>query len=168
MVCVDNMIPSMIAEQVETVAKLLSDRRWMLATAESCTGGWVAKVCTDMSGSSKWFERGFVTYTNESKQEMLGVAAETSISHGAVSEATVAEMATGALAHSRAQISVSISGVAGPGGGSEEKPAGTVCFGWAVEGGETTTERCQFGGDRESVRALAVVHALQGLIARLE
>lgn len=135
----------------------------MLSCAESCTGGWLAKVCTDLPGSSGWFERGFVTYTNESKQELLGVSAETLFVHGAVSEQTVAEMASGALAHSRAQISVAISGIAGPGGGSLEKPVGTVCFGWALEGGERATESCHFHGDREAVRAQAVLHALQGL-----
>jgi nicotinamide-nucleotide amidase len=120
-----------------------------------------------MPGSSKWFERGFVTYTNESKQEMLGVSAVTLQAHGAVSEATVAEMVAGALGHSRAQLSVAISGIAGPGGATAEKPLGTVCFGWALQGGETTTERCRFDGDREAVRGQAVRHALQGLIARL-
>ncbi|MEN8170081.1 MAG: nicotinamide-nucleotide amidase [Pseudomonadota bacterium] len=157
-----------IKEQVVTLARALGENGMMLAAAESCTGGWVAKVCTDLSGSSKWFERGFVTYTNESKQEMLGVSAETLSRHGAVSEETVAEMATGALEHSRAQSSVAISGIAGPGGGSEDKPVGTVCFGWGMEGSRVDTESCRFDGDREAVRAQAVVHALQGLIARLQ
>jgi nicotinamide-nucleotide amidase len=136
---------------VEQLAQGLGEREMMLAAAESCTGGWLAKVCTDMPGSSKWFERGFVTYTNESKQEMLGVSAHTLRAYGAVSEQTVAEMAAGALANSRAQIAVSISGIAGPGGGTLEKPVGTVCFGWA----------------RETVRAQAVHHALQGLLKLL-
>jgi nicotinamide-nucleotide amidase len=158
---------AMIMTQVVTLARLLGERRMMLATAESCTGGWVAKCCTDLPGSSHWFERGFVTYTNESKQEMLGVSADTLLTHGAVSEATVAQMARGALAHSRAQCSIAISGVAGPGGGSEERPVGTVCFGWMVTGAQPLTERCLFHGDREAVRGQAVVHALQGLIVRL-
>ncbi len=157
-----------IKEQVVLLAKALGELGVMLAAAESCTGGWLAKVCTDMPGSSRWFERGFVTYTNEAKQEMLGVSARTLQEHGAVSEATVAEMATGALANSRAQISVSISGIAGPGGGSDEKPVGTVCFGWAVEGGEISTEQCRFSGDREAVRGQAVLHALLGLLERLQ
>lgn len=157
-----------IKEQVVLLAKALGELGVMLAAAESCTGGWLAKVCTDMPGSSRWFERGFVTYTNEAKQEMLGVSARTLQEHGAVSEATVAEMATGALANSRAQISVSISGIAGPGGGSDEKPVGTVCFGWAVEGGGISAEQCRFSGDREAVRGQAVLHALLGLLERLQ
>ncbi|HEY0634497.1 MAG TPA: nicotinamide-nucleotide amidohydrolase family protein, partial [Gammaproteobacteria bacterium] len=106
----------------------------MLATAESCTGGWIAKCCTDLPGSSRWFERGFVTYTNEAKVEELGVSVETLQAYGAVSEATAAEMAAGALRQSRAQVSVSVSGIAGPGGGRPDKPVGTVCFGWALVG----------------------------------
>lgn len=160
-------LESEITAQVALLAQRLSERGMMLAVAESCTGGWVAKVCTDLAGSSRWFERGFVTYTNASKREMLGVAADTLQRHGAVSEATVAEMAGGALARSHAQSSVAISGIAGPGGGSAEKPVGTVCFGWAVEGGRVDTESCRFAGDREAVRAQAVLHALRGVIARL-
>ncbi len=156
-----------IAEQVVALAGVLAQRGMMLAAAESCTGGWLAKVCTDLPGSSSWFERGFVTYTNEAKQEMLDVSGETLQAHGAVSEATVAQMAGGALARSRAQIAVAISGIAGPGGATAEKPLGTVCFGWALEGGETTTERQCFDGDREAVRAQAVLHALNGLLERL-
>lgn len=156
-----------IEERVAVLAEALRHRDMMLTTAESCTGGWVAKVCTDMPGSSSWFERGFVTYTNESKQEMLGVSAETLKAHGAVSEETVGEMALGALAHSRAHISVAISGIAGPGGATPEKPLGTVCFAWAIQDVATSTERCRFDGDREAVRAQAVLHALQGLIERL-
>lgn len=150
------------------VAELMEKRGWMLAAAESCTGGWVAKICTDLSGSSAWFERGFVTYTNESKQEMLGVKAETLSSHGAVSEATVAEMAEGALHHSHAQLSLAISGIAGPGGGSSEKPLGTVCFAWGFEGETPTTERLRFEGDREQVRRQAVLHALEGVLQRFD
>jgi nicotinamide-nucleotide amidase len=167
MIDTDMTLAATMARLAEALASALNARGWMVTTAESCTGGWVAKVCTDLPGSSNWFDRGFVTYTNESKQEMLGVATETISRHGAVSEETVAEMAAGALANSHARISVAISGIAGPGGGSEEKPVGTVCFGWAVAGGATDTELCHFDGDRESVRAQAVVHALQGLIAHL-
>lgn len=156
-----------IEQRVAVLAEALQHRNMMLTAAESCTGGWLAKVCTDMPGSSSWFERGFVTYTNESKQEMLGVSADTLRAHGAVSEETVGEMAPGALAHSRARISVAISGIAGPGGATPEKPLGTVCFAWAIQDGETSTERCRFEGDREEVRAQAVLHALQGLIERL-
>jgi nicotinamide-nucleotide amidase len=140
---------------------------WMLATAESCTGGWLAKVCTDLAGSSGWFERGFVTYSNEAKQDMLGVKAETLAQHGAVSEAVTAEMAIGALRHSRAQVGVSVSGIAGPGGGTATKPVGTVCFGWAVQGGEVRTATRHFQGDREAVRAQAVQYALSGVLQAL-
>ena len=146
------------------LAELLQSRGWMLATAESCTGGWVAKVCTDRIGSSHWFERGFVTYTNESKQELLGVQPSTLEQFGAVSEQVVTEMARGALEHSHARGSLSISGIAGPGGGSPGKPVGTVCFGWCVADAEPITESVQFEGDREAVRRQAVAHALQGVL----
>lgn len=136
----------------------------MLATAESCTGGWVAKLITDIPGSSHWFERGFVTYTNESKQEMLGVAAETLASHGAVSEATVREMAQGALSHSRAQLSLAVSGIAGPGGGTPERPVGSVCFAWASQESGVHSEQRHFDGDRELIRRQAVATALQGVL----
>jgi nicotinamide-nucleotide amidase len=139
----------------------------MMTAAESCTGGWVAKICTDLPGSSAWFERGFVTYTNEAKLEMLGVSAQTLQAHGAVSEATVSEMAEGAIAHSRAQVSLAISGIAGPGGATPDKPVGTVCFAWAVEGRPVQSERACFDGDREEVRRQAVAHALDGLLKQL-
>lgn len=151
----------------EAVAEALGGRDWMLAAAESCTGGWVAKVCTDLPGSSGWFERGFVTYTNEAKREMLGVQAETLESHGAVSEATVAEMACGAQKYSRARVSLAISGIAGPGGATADKPVGTVCFAWVVDGTPPQAETCRFDGDREAVRRQAVLHALDGVLKRL-
>jgi len=144
----------------------LRERGWWLTTAESCTGGWVAQAITAIPGSSAWFERGFVTYTNLAKQEMLGVQAATLDSHGALSAATVTEMAQGALCHSHAQLAVAISGIAGPGGGSPEKPVGTVWFAWAWAGGVQV--RCQqLAGDRTAVREQAVVIALQGLLAVL-
>lgn len=146
------------------VAQGLQHKGWMLVTAESCTGGWIAKLCTDLAGSSAWFERGFVTYSNEAKQEMLGVKAGTLVQYGAVSEAVVAEMAVGALRHSRAQVAVSVSGIAGPGGGTATKPVGMVCFGWAQADGTVHTETCQFAGDRDTVRQQAVVYALQGVM----
>lgn len=149
------------------LAELLKREGQMLTLAESCTGGWVAKVCTDLAGSSSWFERGFVTYTNESKQELLGVSGETLEHHGAVSEQTVAEMAMGALARSHAQLAVAISGIAGPGGGSEQKPVGTVCFAWARSGVGAVAERMCFEGDREQVRRQAVAHALQGAVRQI-
>lgn len=159
----DTALQSLAAE----LAELLLREGQMLALAESCTGGWVAKVCTDLTGSSAWFERGFVTYTNESKQEMLGVSGETLARFGAVSEQTVAEMAMGALARSHAQLAVAISGIAGPGGGSAEKPVGTVCFAWTRSGIGTQVERQCFEGDREQIRRLAVAHALQGAMRQL-
>jgi nicotinamide-nucleotide amidase len=149
---------------VERVAERLRSRGHTLVTAESCTGGWVAKVVTDMAGSSQWFDRGFVTYTNTAKQEMLGVGEATLAEHGAVSEATVREMAEGALRHSHGDVSVAISGVAGPGGGSEAKPVGMVCFAWAVAGGNTVSRVTHFEGDREAVRRQAVETALEGVL----
>jgi len=135
----------------------------MAATAESCTGGWIAKILTDVPGSSAWFDRGFVTYTNEAKQDLLGVRADTLAAHGAVSEATVREMVAGALARSRAGVAVAVSGVAGPTGGTAEKPVGTVWLAWGTREGGLRTERCRFDGDREAVRRQAVARAIQGL-----
>jgi nicotinamide-nucleotide amidase len=140
----------------------------MLATAESCTGGWVAQAVTTIAGSSEWFERGFVTYSDAAKQEMLGVSARALAEHGAVSEQTAREMAVGALAHSRAQVTVAITGVAGPDGGSQEKPLGMVCFAWAVKEGTLSAETRQFKGDRESVRRQSVITALQGVLDLIE
>ena len=141
-----------------------------LATAESCTGGWVAKLCTDLAGSSAWFERGFVTYSNAAKAEMLGVPETTLTTHGAVSEASVRAMAIGALAHSAADYAFAISGVAGPSGGSAEKPVGTVWLAWArsEEGRHVVVARReQFSGDRDEVRRQAAWTALAGLLAWL-
>jgi nicotinamide-nucleotide amidase len=149
------------------VAERLLESGQMMAVAESCTGGWVAKVCTDLAGSSQWFERGFVTYTNQAKREMLGVTEGTLAVHGAVSEATVAEMAAGALQNSRASLALAISGIAGPSGATDEKPVGMVCFGFALQGGDTWTERCHFEGDREAVRRQSVLYGLQGILRRL-
>lgn len=145
------------------VGQVLGQRQWRLCTAESCTGGWVAKTLTDVVGSSAWFERGFVTYTNLSKQEMLGVSASIIDQHGAVSELTVREMARGALQHSQADISLAITGIAGPGGGSEAKPVGLVWFAWAMRDSEIRCEQHVFEGDREAVRRRAVATALQGV-----
>ena len=134
-----------------------------LATAESCTGGWIAKVMTDIPGSSGWFDRGFVTYTNQAKQDMLGVQADTLQQHGAVSEQTVREMANGALCNSRAGVSVAVSGIAGPGGGSADKPVGTVWLAWAA-GSNIRTLRVHLSGDRGRVREQAVELALKGVL----
>jgi len=144
----------------------LQDRRWTVATAESCTGGLIAGAITGVAGSSGWFERGFVTYSNEAKVEMLGVRRETLAAHGAVSEATVREMAAGAVERSRADIAVAVTGVAGPSGGTPDKPVGLVCFAWARRGGAVEARTERFGGDRAAVRAATVEAALQGLIER--
>ena len=153
-------------QTLQTIADELRQRRWMLCTAESCTGGLISGACTDLAGSSDWFERGFVSYSNLAKTELLGVPADLIDLHGAVSEPVARAMAEGALAHSRAQISVAVTGVAGPAGGSAEKPVGTVWFGWCVNG--HTSSECQlFQGDRAAVRTATVSHALNGILARL-
>lgn len=145
----------------------LKARGLWLASAESCTGGWVGEAVTSVSGSSNWYDRGFITYTNEAKQDMLGVSADTLAAHGAVSEATVKEMALGALTHSRAQVALAISGIAGPTGGTPEKPVGLVWFAWAFKDGRVEAERHVFPGDRQEVRRQAVVMALEGVLKRL-
>lgn len=148
------------------VGALLLGNGQRLAVAESCTGGWVAQCLTAVAGSSDWFERGFVTYSNEAKQEMLGVSLEVLNRHGAISEATAHEMASGALQHSHADWTLAITGVAGPSGGSAEKPVGMVCFAWAGTYAGVETETCQFSGDRRAVRAQSVAYALNGLLRR--
>jgi nicotinamide-nucleotide amidase len=160
----DNLGLYQLAEETGLALKA---KGWMLATAESCTGGWVGEAITAIPGSSAWYDRGFITYTNESKQEMLGVSSVTLGQFGAVSEETVKEMAAGTLRHSRAHISVAISGIAGPSGGSPGKPVGTVCLAWAVKGGIVESERCLFAGDRQAVRRQAVERALRGVLARM-
>lgn len=154
------------ADWVEMLAQRLRASRQLLVTAESCTGGLIAGACTDLAGSSDWFERGFVTYSNAAKTELLGVPAELIARHGAVSEPVVRAMAEGALAHSHAQVAVAVTGVAGPGGGSADKPVGTVWLGWCVDG-RTDSECVHFAGDRAAVRGQTVAHALQGLLVRL-
>ena len=146
------------------VGALLRANGQQLATAESCTGGWVAQCLTAIAGSSDWFERGFVTYSNEAKQEMLGVSKETLDRHGAVSIATAQAMAEGALKRSHADWAVAITGIAGPGGGSPDKPVGMVCFGWAGPDGVVATDSRCFAGSREQVRAQSVAHALRGVL----
>ena len=148
------------------VGSLLLANGQRLATAESCTGGWVAQCLTAIAGSSNWFERGFVTYSNEAKQEMLGIDAQTLLTHGAVSETTAGAMASGALRHSRADWALSITGIAGPSGGSADKPVGMVCFGWAGPDSLTEVETRIFSGNREAVRSPSVAHALGGLLKR--
>ena len=162
----------------EQLAEVLQQHGWMLATAESCTGGMIATSCTNLSGSSNWFERGFVTYSNEAKHEMLGVNSALIAEHGAVSETVAQAMALGAMRHSRAQVTLAVTGVAGPTGGSPDKPVGTVWFAWATPsdagptlGAETAwvkTEVMHFTGDRAAVREATVQHALQTLLDLLE
>jgi nicotinamide-nucleotide amidase len=148
----------------QQLANALLQQQKQLAVAESCTGGWLAKCLTDIAGSSQWFDRGFVTYSNAAKQEMLGVLPETLESEGAVSEAVVREMAAGVLRHSAADIAVAVSGIAGPGGGVPGKPVGTVCFGLAYKDTVLQSDTQHFEGDREAVRRQSVAHALTRLL----
>lgn len=154
-------------ELARTLGKKLKRAGAVLVTAESCTGGWVAQAVTSVAGSSDWFERGFVTYSNDSKQELLGVKPATLKKHGAVSEQTAIEMARGALARSKGTVALAVTGVAGPGGGSREKPVGMVCFAWAARHAVVTETR-RFSGDRESVRRQSVIHALEGVFRALD
>ena len=159
-------------KQLEHLAQQLSKRLLnkglVITTAESCTGGWVAKVLTDIAGSSAWFERGFVTYSNAAKQEMLGVAPALIEAQGAVSEGVVQQMVRGAIARSGADLALAVSGVAGPGGGSEEKPVGTVWFAWGRSGSAPLARRVHFTGDRDQIRRQAVLTALQGALDLIE
>ena len=157
----------MSAPPVTRLCEGLLARGWMMATAESCTGGMIAAACTDLAGSSQWFERGFVTYSNEAKTEMLSVDAALIADHGAVSEVVARAMAHGAVRHSRAQVAVAVTGIAGPTGGSATKPVGTVCFGFMVDG-RLVSETRRFDGDRAQVRAQTVAHALQRLVDLVE
>ncbi len=157
---------SELEKLAEQVGLQLIERGEMLATAESCTGGWVAQVLTAIAGSSAWFDRGFVTYSNAAKVDMLGVPETTLARHGAVSEATARAMAQGALVHSQAHWALAITGIAGPTGGTPEKPVGTVCFAWAWRDGGCEAQTGHFPGGRSDVRECAVRHALMGLLAR--
>jgi len=162
------MPDTILYKLAEEVGLELQRRKLMLATAESCTGGWVSEAVTMVPGSSDWFERGFVTYTYISKREMLGVKEATLNKHGAVSEEVVREMVVGVLAHSHAQVAVAVSGVAGPAGGTPDKPVGFVCFAWGMKDGKPRAETKRFSGDREAVRRLSVEHALKGVLALLQ
>ena len=162
------MTDEKLYQLAERVGAALKAKGMMLATAESCTGGWISQAVTAVPGSSAWFERGFVTYTYISKREMLGVKPETLEAHGAVSEQTVREMTIGALERSHAQVAVSVSGTAGPSGGTPEKPVGTVCIGWGLKyagGGAVQTAVKHFDGDRDAVRRQAVAFALEQVLA---
>lgn len=154
------------ADACAQLAAILQARGLRLVSAESCTGGLIAAACTDLGGSSAWFDRAMVTYSNEAKVAMLAVPPELIAQHGAVSEAVVRAMAEGAVAHSLAQVSVAVTGIAGPSGGSAEKPVGTVWFGWSL-GGQLTSEMRRFSGDRTAVRAATVQHALARLVELL-
>lgn len=162
---------------IEQLAAQLLQRGWLLSTAESCTGGMIAARCTDLAGSSQWFERGFVSYSNDAKHELLGVSTALIDKHGAVSEAVAQAMVLGALNRSKAQVALAVTGIAGPGGGSTSKPVGTVCFAWALpsDGGPTLgaetpwvkVQTCQFEGDRASVRLASLMHSLSHLLLLL-
>lgn len=156
-----------LSEYARAVAQRFADNGLKLTVAESCTGGWVAKLLTEVSGSSAWFERGFVTYSNEAKSEMLGVPAEIIEQHGAVSSEVVMAMTVGALQHSHADWALAISGIAGPDGGSEDKPVGTVWFAWQCNAAEPQSEMQIFSGDRDAVRRAACQYVLQGLLNRV-
>jgi nicotinamide-nucleotide amidase len=157
---------------LETLARRLGEtlaaRGERIAAAESCTGGWLAKALTDIPGSSSWFDRGFVTYSNEAKSELLDVPAALIELHGAVSEPVARAMAVGALSHSAAACAIAVTGIAGPGGGTPDKPVGTVCFGWASRDGQCSSASGQFTGDRQAVRRQSVAHALEGMLAILD
>ena len=162
------MADSAIYRLAEDVGEALKGRGLMLVTAESCTGGWISEAVTMVPGSSDWFERGFVTYTYISKREMLGVKEATLSRHGAVAEEVVREMVAGALARSHAQVAVAVSGVAGPAGGTPDKPVGTVCLAWGMKDAKPRSETTRFAGDREAVRRQAVERALRGVIELLD
>lgn len=153
--------------RVDRLAERLEALGWRLATAESCTGGWIAKCCTDRAGSSAWFERGVVSYSNRAKRELLGVQAAELEREGAVSEAVARAMAEGARNGAGVEAALAVTGVAGPDGGSPDKPVGTVWFAWSVRGADTAAECRRLGGDREAVRRQTIAHSLDGLLARL-
>lgn len=155
-----------VTDLITPLAQRLLHLHWMLATAESCTGGMIAAQCTDLSGSSAWFERGFVTYSNEAKSQLLGVPSGLILKEGAVSESVARAMALGACYRSRAQVSTAVTGIAGPTGGSFEKPVGTVWLAWCIQG-TVYTEMRLFAGDRASIRQATTLAALEGLLKRL-
>jgi nicotinamide-nucleotide amidase len=148
-------------------ADLLIERDWRMVTAESCTGGWIAKCCTDQIGSSAWFDRAYVTYSYRAKEQMLGVSHDDLLKHGAVSNEIALQMAAGAQRHSNAAVVVSATGIAGPGGGMPEKPVGLVHFGWCIGDNSPLCDAVIFEGDRDSVRQQTVLHALEGIISHI-
>lgn len=152
----------------EQLGQVLSAAEYRLVTAESCTGGGIAKICTEVAGSSAWFDCAWVTYSNQSKQDLLGVSAQTLLEHGAVSEATVVEMVQGALKRAKAQVAIAVSGIAGPTGGTVYKPVGTVCIAWLIFGQEVQAKTFYFQGDRSKIRDSAVAEALRYLLSLLQ
>jgi len=152
-----------LADIVRDLGRILKEKKEMLATAESCTGGWVGEVITAVPGTSHWYDRGFITYSNVAKREMLGVSTDTLTRFGAVSEQTARAMAEGAVNNSQARVALAITGIAGPEGGTAEKPVGYVCFAWAGRQRETLSECVRFDGDRRQVREQSVRHALEGM-----
>lgn len=162
---------AILLELARQTGELLEQNGLKLVSAESCTGGWIGQIVTAIPGSSSWYDCGFITYSNSSKQKMLRVQRSTLAQFGAVSEQTAREMALGALAQSQAQVAISVTGIAGPAGGSVKKPIGTVCFAWVLENVSMTSansKTCQFSGDRETIRRQSVVIALQGILELLE
>jgi len=153
---------------VQKLASSLMRRGWSMATAESCTGGWIAKCCTDLAGSSAWFDRGFVTYSDRAKHELLGVELSTLEKEGAVSKATAIQMAEGARYRAGVNAALAVTGIAGPGGGTADKPVGMVWFAWSLEDHQASSEVMRFQGDRDAVRRQTVAHALNGLLELLE
>lgn len=152
----------------EQLGQVLSAAKYKLVTAESCTGGGIAKICTEVAGSSAWFDCAWVTYSNQSKHDLLGVSTQTLVEHGAVSEATVVEMTQGALQRAKAQVAIAVSGIAGPTGGTASKPVGTVCIAWLIAGQEAQAKTFYFQGDRSSIRDSAVAEALRCLLSLLQ
>lgn len=157
-----------LRRMAERVGETARELRLMLVTAESCTGGWIAKMLTDIPGSSGWFDCGMVAYSYEAKQALLGVHPQTLEQHGAVSRETVIEMVSGALVHSGAHLAVAVTGIAGPGGGTPEKPVGTVWIAWKRRGGYPRAEVFRFAGDRDAVRRQTVAAALEGLARHMQ
>ncbi len=158
---------SVVNDLLRRLSTLLTGRGWKMASAESCTGGWVAKCCTDLAGSSAWFDRGFVTYSNEAKEQMLGVSFEALETFGAVSEVVAGQMAEGAKRNAGVEVAVSTTGIAGP-GAETDKPVGLVHFGWCIGDQPVVCDAVVFKGDRNAVREQTVLHALQGIVSRLE
>jgi nicotinamide-nucleotide amidase len=163
-----SVFESKVDRLLTEIAALLTERNWRMATAESCTGGWIAKCCTDKTGSSVWFDRAYIAYSYRAKEQMLGVSHDHLLKYGAVSEEIACRMATGAKEHSNVAVTVSATGIAGPGGGMPGKPVGLVHFGWCIDGQAVSCDAEIFEGDRDSVRQQTVLHSLEGIISRID